>query len=152
MEYAIEKTIEYARSFKQDAHKIEQEINQLLVRIVDVSSPRVIQAYETRIDELEKKKLILQEKAEKTDKPRYSFDELFELSMNFLSNPHKMWCSGKFNLQRIVLKLAFSEPLVYCRETGYRTPKTALPFKALVGVSGGENKMVPPHRLELRTY
>ncbi|PCI44308.1 MAG: hypothetical protein COB49_11265 [Alphaproteobacteria bacterium] len=62
--------------------------------------------------------------------------------MNFLSNPHKIWCSGKFNLQRIVLKLAFSEPLVYCRETGYRTPKTALPFKVLAGISGGKKLMV----------
>ncbi len=137
------KTIEYAQRFKQDAHKLEQEINQLLGRIIDVSSPRVIKAYETLIDALEKKKLILQEKAEKIDTPRHSFDELFELSMTFLSNPYKIWCLGKFNLQRIVLKLVFAEPLVYCRKTGYRIPKTALPFKALGDILGGEKKWCP---------
>lgn len=39
-----------------------QKIDQLLDRIVDAQSARVIQAFEKRIDELEKKRIILQEK------------------------------------------------------------------------------------------
>ncbi|MCK5375181.1 MAG: hypothetical protein KAJ40_07845 [Alphaproteobacteria bacterium] len=100
------------------------------------------QAYEDRIDELEKKKLIYQEKAGRTEMPKHSFEEMFELSMMLLSNPYKIWTSSQFNLQRTVLKLVFSERLTYCRNEGFRTPKTALPFKALGGFFSHSKKVV----------
>jgi len=43
----------------------------------------------------------------------------------------------------MVLKLAFTEPLLYCRETGYRTPKTAMPFKVLGSFNTTKNEVVP---------
>ena len=74
---------------------------------------------------------------------------MLELSMRFFANPYKIWENGNFHLQKLVLRLVFSEPLPYHRETGYRTIKTTLPFNVL-----GENnmmkcQMVPPARLEL---
>ena len=39
--------------------------------------------------------------------------------------------------RRLLARLAFPNRLTYDRETGYRTPKIALPFKALGG------KLVP---------
>ncbi len=106
-------TINSAKAFKQDVLKVEKEINQLVERVMEATSPRVIAAYETRIDELEKKKLTLQEKAEKTVTPKHSFNEMLELSLLFLVNPYKLWASGRFNLQRTVLKLAFAGPIYY---------------------------------------
>ena len=148
----MQKTVSIAKTFKQDAFKVEKEIGQLIKHVMDTTSPRVIQAYEDRIDELEKKKLIYQEKAGKTDMPKHSFEEMFELSMTLLSNPYKIWTSGQFNLQRAVLKLVFSERLTYCRNEGFRTPKTALPFKALGSFFGHSKKMVRPKRVELLTF
>ncbi|MCK4944890.1 MAG: recombinase family protein, partial [Alphaproteobacteria bacterium] len=75
----MQKTVSIAKTFKQDAFKVEKEIGQLIKHVMDTTSPRVIQAYEDRIDELEKKKLIYQEKAGKTDMPKHSFEEMFEL-------------------------------------------------------------------------
>ncbi len=138
----MEKTASCAKTFKQDAQRMEKEINQLIGRVMDANSPRVIEAYETRIDELERKKLIYQEKAGKMYSPKHSFEEMFELSMNFLLNPHKLWGSGNFNLQRTVLKLVFSDRLTYCRNEGFRTPETALPFKVLGSFFGHSEKMV----------
>ncbi|MEQ8651518.1 MAG: hypothetical protein RIC87_03565 [Kiloniellales bacterium] len=36
-----------------------------------------------------------------------------------------------------MLTLVFSEHLAYCRNEGFRTPKTAFPFKVLGDFSGG---------------
>ena len=44
---------------KQEAVKAEQEIKRLIGRIMEATSPRVIQTYEQRIDELEKQDLLL---------------------------------------------------------------------------------------------
>ncbi len=48
--------------------------------------------------------------------------------------------------QRMVLRLAFSERIAYCRKEGYRTPKTSLLFKALRDLSFDESQMVLPGR------
>ncbi len=146
-----ESTAAIAKTFKQDAKKIEKDINRLIERIMDTNNPRVIQAYETRIDELEKKKLLCQEKEGKIDIQRHSFEEMFELSMKMLSNPCKIWASNKFNLQRTMLKLVFSDLLQYDRNKGFRTPKTTLPFKVLSDFFCHQKGMVPLERETLNS-
>ena len=137
------------KALKRDADKAEKDIKKLIERIMDATNERVVLAYEKRIEELERDKLVFREKAAQTGKPQYTYDKLFELSLKFLSSPCKLWDSGRFELQRLVLKLAFSEHLAYSRAEGFRTPKTTLPFKVLGGFLSQENGMVPPGRIEL---
>ncbi|GAB5471293.1 MAG: hypothetical protein Kilf2KO_43230 [Rhodospirillales bacterium] len=140
-----------ARSLKQDIQSAESKVDQMVERIVDATNPRVIAAFEKRIDEMERQKLVLQEKMLQIGKPRRTFDEMFELSMRFLSNPCKIWNSGRIEAQRLVLKLVFLEHLAYCRNEGFRTPKTAFPFNVLGGFSEESCKMVLPEGIELST-
>lgn len=149
--HQIERTTERSATLKETMLDAERKIEELVERIVETSNPRVIAAYERRIDELEREKLLLQEKASPAAQPRGTFDELFELAIGFLSNPYKIWGSGRLDLQRTVLKLVFSEHLAYDRKQGFRTPKTTLPFKVLGGFSGSESEMVLPQRFELWT-
>ena len=137
-------------TFKQEALAAEAKINQLVERIMDASNPRVIAAYETNIEKLEREKLVYEEKARAKPQTRYGFDELFELSIRFLASPCKIWDSGRIEMQRLVLKLTFSEHLHYCRETGFRTPQTTVPFSFL-GDFMKKDKMVLPGRIELPT-
>ena len=132
------------KAFKREALEVEKKIEQLIGAVVEATNPRVIAAYEQRIEKLERKKLVLQEKEREMDTPPESFDHVFEHSMRFLSNPWKLWKTGRFDLQRLVLKLTFSEHLQYCRETGFRTPKTTLPFSMLGDFCMPEKQMVPP--------
>ena len=88
---------------------------------MEATSPRVIQAYEERIDALEHKKLIAQEKSSKTAPAPRSFDEVLELTMLILSNPQKLWAKGSFEAKRTLLKLAFSSPITYRRKSETRT-------------------------------
>ena len=143
-----EKMIARTQTAKQEIKKAEDQIEQLIARTLDSSNARVIAAYEKRIDELERKKLVLAENAAKMARPRANLTEMIEPSLVFLANPHKIWASGRFELKRMVLKLTFSEPLLYCRETGYRTPKTTLPFKVLSDFCTSKSRMVPPVGIE----
>ena len=135
---------------KSDIDAAEGQIEKLLDAVVEASNPKVISAYENRIEKLEQECLVLREKERDLAKPRGNFEDLFELSVRFLSSPAKLWKSKRFDLQRLVLKLTFSEHLSYCRENGFRTPQTTVPF-GFFGNFAMKNKMVLLERIELST-
>ena len=128
----------------RQAAQIERQITGLLDRIVDATHASVIRAYEARVAEMEQQKLIVAETLDNLGAPARSFDELFELAMGFLANPCRLWDSGQLTLKRTVLRLAFADRIAYCRNSGLRTPKTALPFKLLDGFSCGNLAMARP--------
>ncbi|MEO1089740.1 MAG: hypothetical protein AAFX81_03850 [Pseudomonadota bacterium] len=114
---------------------IEKQTEGLVDRLVDADSKTVIAAYERHIAKLEQ--LVVTEKAASTGTPHRPFTQMFELAMRFLATPWKLWESGRFDLQRLVLKLTFSGPLPYDRNQGFRTPELSLPFKVLGGDFAG---------------
>jgi hypothetical protein len=116
--------------------KIDNEISGLLDRIVSASNERVIGAYESKIDKLEKDKLVLQEKLTKKPKSQRPFDEVFELCLKFLQRPINIWKSGRPEDQKTVLRLVFSEALRWKRNEGFRTPETSSVFGAIRDISG----------------
>ena len=139
---------EYAQEAKKQIKALDSQIDQLLDRIVDASSSRVVAAYEGRIEALEKEKLLLSGQTSKTGKKHFTFEEMFELACQFLSNPYEIWENGTLTLRKMVLKMAFPAGLTYDRETGLRTPDISLPFKALRGFERGECKMAHPRGFE----
>jgi site-specific DNA recombinase len=135
-------------SARQKIVAADKQIEQILDRIMESSNATVIEKYEKRIDELEKEKLLMQEKLQIQAKPRGTFDEMFELAMQFLANPRRIWDFGKLEYKRTVLKLAFSERVAYCRKTGLRTPETSSVFGLFGAFLGGKEEMVTPTGLE----
>lgn len=135
------KSADNAKGLKSEIKKIEKQIDQLLDRIVDASTPSVVSAYERKIAKLESDKLLMSEKAAQSTKTPHTFEQMFELALMFLSNPQKLWSSKLIEHKRAVLKLTFSERLAWQRNQGFRTPKISMPFKALAGILGGENEM-----------
>ena len=120
---------------------------------MDADSDTLINSYERKVKALESEKLLLEERCQKQRKPRHSFEEVFELAFNILANPAKLWDTGKFECRKLVLRLAFSEPLHYVRNEGFRTPKMALPFNLLGDISMikegmAERKGFPPPTLQ----
>ena len=144
----LEQAAALVESAMRDIQSIEVKIGQMVDRIVDTTNPRVVAALEKRIEELERQKLVVGEKAKETGAPRRPFNEVFEHSIRFLSSPYKLWDSGRFELQRLVLKLTFAGHLEYCRNEGFRTPKTTLPFSMLGEIRAGKGRLVPPGGIE----
>ncbi len=126
----------------------ESQIEAMLDRIVEAASSSVIQAYEKRIDKLERQKLRLSEQAAQTMPPKGRFEEYIEHTFRFLANPWGIYEKGNLVLKRTVLKLVFAEPLRYSRETGNRIAKTTLPFKVLAQFSSPGSGLVELRGIE----
>lgn len=120
-----------AQSHKRELAKVEDQIAVLLDRIVEATSSTVVAAYEKRITQLEREKLLLAERSESDGRPSGTFEELFKLAFGFLANPSKLWGLGNFEYRKLVLRLTFAERLSYCPIGGFQTPQTTLPFKLL---------------------
>ena len=127
----------------------ERQMENLLDRIVEASSPSVVNAYEARIEKLEREKIVLSERAAKTVPPRGRLEDCMELALRFLSNPWILYENGDFVMRQTVLRLAFSEPLRYGKNDLYGTPEFSFPFKYLTGLSCNKSEMVLPERFEL---
>ena len=138
-----------ASALRDQARALEDKIAALVDRTVEAGNPRVIAALETRIEALEREKLVLEEKAGRAPGPVQRFEAVFEHTLDFLANPCKLWDSGRLDLQRTVLKLTFCDFLAYDRESGFRTPKTTLPFNILGVNSDHCGEMVLLERFEL---
>jgi len=133
--FEIRKTkhAEYLIVLSSNCQEIDTQIENLLERIVTTDNKTVLSAYETKIKiaKLEQEKRIAEEKLQKYAQNGKSQEEYLEPALQFLANPWNIWASGDYMLRRMVLRLAFSERIAYCRKKGYRTAKTALPFKVL---------------------
>ena len=143
---------EERRSLERQISQLERKSTQLLDRLIDTDSATLIKAYESRLEEMNAQKRFLGDQLAKIGVLQPGFKEIYRTAFDFLANPWKLWASERLEDKRAVLKLVFADRLHYDRETGYRTAKTTLPFKALADFSNNESEMVPPHGLEPRTY
>ena len=119
----------------------------LLDKLVESKSPTVIKALEKRVEKLETEKLLLAEKQAKSGTPRRSFEEIFELAMEFLASPWNIYKNGPLSMKRLVLRLAFKGPIAYDRENGFRTPQVSDIFR-IFEPRALECQMVPRRGLE----
>jgi len=137
-------------SLKREAQEIEKQIDGLLNRIVESENGSVASAYEKKITQLERDKLILNEKAENRSSPRHTFEEMFEHTLNFISSPWNLWSSGQLHFRKIVLRLAFSGRISYQRKEGFRTAQVSEPFR-LFEFFKLNGKMMEPDGIEPTT-
>lgn len=120
---------------------LDRKIAQITDRIVDAGSDALISAYEKRLSDLEKDRLLIAERISSCGREMRDFDETLRTALTFLGNPHKIWRSEHFEDKRAVLKLTFADRLIYCRLGGLRTPNLSLPFKVLGDMRAGNFKM-----------
>lgn len=105
-------------------------------------SPSIIAAYDARLSKLERKRVVIAQKAAFPAPQQGHLEHFIELAMIFLSSPWKIYENGDRSLKQTVLRLAFAEPIRYCLHNGYPTPKTTLPFDALGEMSMQKEDMV----------
>ena len=138
-------------ALRKQLEDLNRQLESMLDRIVEANSASVVSAYETRIEKLERDKIVLQERIAKSIPPKGRLEDCIELSLKFLSSPWNIWKNGDFALRQTVLRLAFSGPLRYSLNGVYGTPEFSFPFKYLGGFSGSKSEMVPQGRIELPT-
>ena len=148
----LAKASESTKGLKANIKQIEKQVDQLLDGIVDASSDSVVSAYEKWIAKLEREKVLAEEQLAQSGKPRHTFEESFEHAIRFLSSPWNIWNNADLALKQTVLRLAFVEPVLYCRNQGLRTPNLALPFNALGDMCGNKCEMARPTGFEPVTF
>ncbi len=146
-----ERLADTAKSYAARAGELDAEIGKVVDRMLEVSNPRALKAFEDRIEALERDKLIALERASRKPKPARPFDEMFELSMRFLASPYDCWKIGGPEARKLVMRLAFESPLAHTRETGCLNTKKSSVFSLIDGLRDQEKEMVLPERFELST-
>ncbi|MDY6857890.1 MAG: zinc ribbon domain-containing protein, partial [Pseudomonadota bacterium] len=129
------------KELRKKAAQVEKQIDALVERTVEATSASVMAAFERKIKKLEEDRILIAEQIASAGKPKHTFEESFELAMNFLSSPWYIWKNSSLAGQKMVLRLAFVEPIGYCRNQGVRTPKISFPFKVLGGISSANCEM-----------
>lgn len=137
----LDETVE---AYAVKARALETEIGKVVDRMIEVTNPRALKAFEDRIEALEREKLTAIENASKKPASAHSFEEMFEHAMQFLANPYECWKIGGQTAQKLVLRLAFCEPITYARDTGCLNTKKSNVFRLLEGNNMSRRKMVPP--------
>ncbi|MCB1381104.1 MAG: recombinase family protein, partial [Alphaproteobacteria bacterium] len=143
-DYLLAQSGAQTKALSERAAEIDRDIKKTLDRILNASVPTVISAFEQRIDQLEKEKLLIKEKMSSGGRPKSSFDDTVRTALAFLANPWNLWASERLEDRRTVLKLAFADRLSYSRSEGFRTANMTLPFKVLGTFLGDENEMAHP--------
>ncbi len=138
-------------ALKKQVEDVNSQLENMLDRIVEANSASVVNAYESRIEKLEREKLVLHERIAKSVPPQGRLEECIELSLKFLSSPWNIWKNGDFAMRQTVLRLAFSEPLKCSMKGVYGTPNLFFSFRYLKEVLEPKSEMVLPERIELST-
>ncbi|MDD9715791.1 hypothetical protein PVW48_03490 [Dinoroseobacter sp. PD6] len=118
-------------ALKKQLADVERQIENLLDRLVETEKASVVAACEARIDRLEREKLVLSERLEKTAPPKGQLEDCIELALKFLASPWRLYKNGDHAMRQLVLRLAFSRPLRYFQNGMYRTPKFSFLFQIL---------------------
>ncbi len=142
---------ERTEAMKSELKALSRKADQLMDRLVDTSDAALVPAYEKKLRDLELRKAELTERIGQCGRQLPDFRETYRTALAFLANPWNLWASERLEDKRKVLRMAFSEPLRYDRNTGYRTADLTLPFKVLAGIESEKMEMVPPVGLEPTT-
>jgi len=118
-------------AMKNQLNDLNQQIENLLDRIVETNNASVVSAFEDKIDRLERDKIVLQEKINSALPKKGRLEDCMEFALSFLSNPWNIYKNGDFAMRQTVLRMAFSEPLTYSPHGVYGTPKFSFPFRYL---------------------
>lgn len=110
----------------------------------EASNASAIGAYEKKVASLEHEKAQAEENLVRAGLPRHILEASFELALTVLSSHCKIWKDNGLERKKTALRLAFVEPVPYCRNQGLRPPKIALPFKASAEISGQGSDMARP--------
>ncbi len=135
-------------AFKAELIQLERQAEKLVDLVIDAPSADLRARYEDRLRQIEADKIAVKEKLVSDGKPPRSFDAAYRTAMMFLANPLNLWHSPRLENKRTVLKLTFSERLIYSRFEGYRTPATSMPFRLFGAFDAGKEGMVDATGIE----
>ena len=130
---------------------IEQKLTKLVDRLLDTESPTLIKTYEKSIQDLEKQKIVLDEKLKNRKRLQPSFERAFKTALVWLTNPAMLWDTGCLADRKSLLKILFTDNLRYDKNDGFLNLPIAQPIRLCRQFAGGHYDMVGQEGLEPAT-
>jgi DNA invertase Pin-like site-specific DNA recombinase len=130
------------------AKELETQKTKTIDKLLETTHAAVVKAAEQRLTEIDLELAVTQEKIGNCGRPFGDFEENFRTALDFLANPRELWASGLYEHKRALLKLGFSEPLLYHRKEGFRTACKSSPFRLIDDLSNNRTRMVDATGLE----
>jgi site-specific DNA recombinase len=133
-------------NLQRELNLIQAESKRTIDKITKTDSYLVQKALESKLEELEKNRIITSYKIETTNQPKGNFLTPLKLVIDFVKNLDKMWENGSKDERQIVFNLVFKQDLVYDLNLGFLTPSISSLYSAFQSVStsdfyfGGLNK------------
>lgn len=88
---------------------MQREIEAAIDQILTEDHELLFRTFKKKLINLESEKALIDEQAAKMIQAGQNFDEVFELAIDFLRNPYKIWKNGDLASKRTVLRLVFAQ-------------------------------------------
>ncbi len=130
-------------------NEIRAKIRMFVDRIGKTQNETVIKAYEREIEKLTEEEKVLEQKFQQMEGgSKAQFETALEETFTFLKNPYLYWKKEDLASKHLVLKLVFSDNLVYKRGEGFGTAKLSLPLRVFELSELGNCSIVDPSGFE----
>lgn len=133
------------------SEKISKQIEQIMLRITQISNPVLIAKYEEQILKLEEEKEKVEaEMPEKLDS-KIDFGTACERVLEYMKNPVQIWDSKILIGRRNITKIYFDSGIIYDLKEGFGTAQIAGPMGTLFDLTESNYQMVEMAGITLLT-
>jgi len=108
---------------------VRGRMRMFLDRIGKTENENMIRAYEKEIDKLSNEEKTLENQLKVVRGSRPEFGTALDITFDFLKNPYVYWKKDDLKAKHLVLKLVFTDRLVYTRGVGLGTANLSLPLR-----------------------
>jgi len=122
------------KSYETRLAEIKIEVTLTVDKITQLSNPIALSALETRLEDLERERLVLENKIQNNPQDKIDVGTLIQEVVDFIPNTHKLWESGTTTEKKLLLELVFDDKITYSKKEGVRTPVFS-PLYAILGNS-----------------
>ncbi len=137
---------------------VRAKTRNLLDRLSKTENENLVRTYEREIEKLSNEEQELEGQTQFLRSRRPEFGTALDITFNFLKNPYLYWIKDDLTSKHLVLKLVFSERLIYSRENGFGTAHLALPLRVFELTEHGGSVNVemggiePPSKMSLEAH
>ncbi len=101
-----------------------------------------IEYYENKLIELEEEEKLIKENLSKPPEEIIDIDEIFSNTLEFFTNPAKIWDKLDYKLKREFVAILFDWKIYYNKKMGFQTPKIPVIFRDLKELLANNSHLV----------
>ncbi|OHB14700.1 MAG: hypothetical protein A2431_00635 [Candidatus Zambryskibacteria bacterium RIFOXYC1_FULL_39_10] len=117
------------KSHENALDEVRAKMRMFLDRIGKTENEAMIKTYEKEIEKLTNEELVLENQVKVIRGRSVDFGTALDRTFTFLKNPYLYWKKDDLASKHLVLKLVFTDRIVYERGKGFGTAKLALPLR-----------------------